>query len=254
AIVAQSRFALQPLDFYLLWMIVMRNARLVAIALLLAGCNAPTPTAPEAQATPQASTAATSSPTVSSSSSPAASATLAEQSTVISETGIGAARLGMTIAQLKQELGTSAEFVVQSPFMDGFDAIAVRQNGQVQYYILYLTGQQPSDSLPIQGLMTTNPRYKTAEGVGAQTAIAQAEAAYGKATLSYNLANEGYEYVRFERSPASNVSFGTGNGNAETAGVYPNASGEFHETQQYRPDATIQSILVVCLTQGCATQ
>ncbi|MBD2088538.1 hypothetical protein H6F67_01470 [Microcoleus sp. FACHB-1515] len=233
-----------------------RTVQLVAIALLLAGCNAPAPTAtpePESAASP-APTTANSTPTASASSPAPSPTAAAEQPAVISETGIGAAQLGMTIAQLRQTLGTSAEFVVQAPFMVDFDAIAVRQNGQIQYYILYLAGQQPNENLPIQGLLTTNPRYKTAAGVGVGVSIAQAESAYGKAILSYNTQNESREYARFEHQPADNISFGTGNGAQQTAGVYPAGNGEFRETQEYRSDAVIQSILVVCLAQGCAAQ
>jgi len=229
------------------------NARLATIGvLLLTSCNAPAPSPTrEVQPSttqPTASTRATPSPPAS---SPRASATPTEQPAVISDQGIGTARLGMTIAQLKQELGATAEFVVQSPFMVDFDAIAVRQSGQVQYYILYLAGQQPRDDQPIQGLLTTNPRYQTAAGVGAGTMIAQAEAAYGKATLSHNTQNESREYARFEQQPAA-ISFATGNGNQQFAGIYPNTSSEYRETPEYRSDAVIQSVLVVCLAQGCA--
>lgn len=232
-----------------------RNARLAVILLLLAGCNAPAPNASSEQPIVSPSAPATTSPTpAASASSPAPNPAAADQPAVISETGIGAAQLGMTIAQLRQTLGTSAEFVVQAPFMVDFDAIAVRQNGQVQYYILYLAGQQPNGNQPIQGLLTTNPRYKTAAGVGVGTAIAQAESAYGKATLSYNTQNESREYARFERQPADNISFGTGNGNQQPAGVYPTGNGEFRETQEYRSNAAIESILVVCLAEGCAAQ
>lgn len=170
---------------------------------------------------------------------------------LISTEGIGPARLGTPIGDLKQDLGETAQFEVKSPFIVDFDAIAVQQDGEVQYYILYLAGQPPKDTDPIQGLWTDNPRYKTAEGVGAGTLISAAEAAYGDATLSFNYDNEGREYVRFAEHPASNISFSTGNASQSPAGIYPNSSSSFNETQDYRPEATIQSVLVVCLTSGC---
>jgi hypothetical protein len=172
--------------------------------------------------------------------------------TRISETGIGAAQLGISLGELKQVLGPEVEYQVQSPFMVDFDAIAVTQNGKTQFYILYLAGQSFADTEVIQGLMTDNPAYKTEQGVGAGTTIRQAETVYGKATLSYNTSNESREYARFARQPAPNISFATGNGNTETAGIYPSSTGEFNETQQYRESATIQSVLVVCLTEECA--
>jgi hypothetical protein len=159
----------------------------------------------------------------------------------------------MTLAELKQALGEGVEYQVQTGFLVDFDAIAIQKSGEVQYYILYLAGETFTDDDVIQGLFTDNPAYQTAEGVGSGTPLADAEAAYGQATLSYNLANEGREYVRFADYTASNVAFGTGNANAETAGIYPDTQNEYQETQEFRPDATIMSVLVVCFAEECAT-
>ncbi|NJR61909.1 MAG: hypothetical protein HC769_25605 [Cyanobacteria bacterium CRU_2_1] len=158
----------------------------------------------------------------------------------------------MTLGALKQILGETAEFTVESPFIVDFDAIAVRQAGEVQFYILYLADESFTDEDVIQGLLTDNPKFRTAEGVGPGTLITEAEQAYGKATLSYNTQNESREYARFEKQPASNMSFATGSGNADSAGIYPSATSEYNETQEFRPDATIKSVLVVCLSETCA--
>jgi len=169
---------------------------------------------------------------------------------LISAEGIGPAKLGMTLGELKQSL-PSATFEVQSPFIVDFDAIAVSQDGKPQFYILYLAGESFGDGDVVQGVLTDNPSYRTDRGVGPGTAIAQAEQIYGDATLSYNTQNESREYVRFAQHPASNLSFGTGNGSAETAGIYPSPTSEYNETQQFREDATIQSVLVICLSEAC---
>jgi hypothetical protein len=158
----------------------------------------------------------------------------------------------MTLAELKQALGSDVEFTAKSPFMVDFDAIAVRKNGEIQYYILYLAGQSFSDTEVIQGLLTDNPTFQTAEGVGPGTTLSVAEQAYGKATVSYNTQNESREYARFERQPAANISFATGNGSTKPAGIYPSPTREYNETQEFQADATIQSVLVVCLTDACA--
>lgn len=226
---------------------------LLNTALLLTGCNGSgkvsITTSPEASPSIAASPAPTS-PSVGD--SPAASPTVAAENTVISEKGVGAAQLGMTVGQLKQVLGDSATFTEKSPFMVDFDAIEVSQGGEVQFYLLHLAKQPLSDSDLVQGILTKNPKFRTAEGVGAETPIAQAEQSYGKATLSYNIQNESREYARFERQPAPNISFATGNGNQQPAGVYPAATSEYNETGQFRPDAKIQSVLVVCLTDACS--
>lgn len=226
----------------------MKTPFLLAV-LLLTGCTATPPTASTQSPTPITSPLPRVSPD-----RPTASpeAETAPRATSISATGIGDARLGMTLGELRQKLGTTAEFVVQSPFMVDFDAIAVRYSGQVQYYILHLSGKPLGDRDTVQGLLTRNPIYKTAEGVGAGTPLTQAEAAYGKATLSYNTQNESREYARFERQPAPNISFATGNASQQAAGIYPPATSEYRETREFKPNAAIDSVLVVCLTSRCA--
>lgn len=225
----------------------------VPALLLIAGCNQPT----EPIASPPTSSSPAVTPLVPPPEEPPPASPTPSPVTpqptppAISAAGIGEARLGMTLGELRQALGAEVEFVPQSPFMVDFDAIAVQRGGEVQYYILHLAGQPFTDDEPIQGLLTANPRYKTAEGVGAGTPIAEAEAAYGQVTLSYNTQNESREYARFDRQPFPNLSFATGNGNQEVAGVYANPTAEFNETQEYYDGAVIRSVLLICLTEGC---
>jgi hypothetical protein len=160
--------------------------------------------------------------------------------------------LGMSLGELKDILGDEAEFTVESSFMVDFDAIAVRINDEVEYYILYLAGETLTDADVIQGLLTDNPTFQTAEGVGTGTSIAEAEQVYGSAHLSYNTLNESREYARFQDQPANNISFATGNGNQDPAGIYAEPADEYNETEAFREDATIQSVLVICLSEVCA--
>ena len=177
---------------------------------------------------------------------------IAADSLIISDKAIGVAQLGMTFGDLKKALGTGVKFAVKSPFIVDFDAIAVQRSGEVQYYILYLAKQPLIDADTIQGLLTKNPKFLTAAGIGAGSTLAKAQQAYGKATLSYNTQNESREYARFERQPANNISFATGNGSSNAAGIYPSPTGEYNETQKFKEDAKIESVLVVCLSEACA--
>jgi hypothetical protein len=225
-----------------------------SLVLLATGCgnSSSVSTVTTPTATPE-TTAPAESPTASTpNASPANSAENAADNMLISARGIGAARLGMTLGDLKDTLGTAAEFTVESPFITDFDAIAVRKNGEVAYYVLYLAGEPPTDTDVIQGLLTNNPDFKTAEGVGVGTPIAEAEEVYGSANLSYNTLNESREYARFEQQPTKNISFATGNGNQDPAGIYAEPIGEYNETQNFREDAVIQSVLVICLSEECA--
>lgn len=155
----------------------------------------------------------------------------------------------MTLGELKQAL-PEATFEVKSPFMVDFDAIAVSQNSATQFYILYLAGDTFADTDPIQGLLTDNADFQTDKGIGPGSSIAEAEEAYGNATLSYNTDNESREYVRFEKHPSPNLAFYTGTGG--DAGIYPEQESSFYETQEYRPEAKIKSVMVICLREGCA--
>jgi hypothetical protein len=225
---------------------------LLGLSGLLTTCNrTSSPVVQSTTPSPTVSASAALTPKARPSKTSAATTPKAENQ-IISPKGIGAAQLGMTLGELKQTLDSDVELSTVSPFIVDFDAIAVRKAGEVQYYILYLAGQTFSDKDIIQGLLTNNSKFRTAEGVGPGTTIAKAEQTYGKVTLSYNTQNESREYARFANLPAGNLSFSTGNGNKSTAGIYASPSGAYNETQRFKPEAAIQSVLVVCLAEDCA--
>jgi hypothetical protein len=234
---------------------------LTGIFIALAGCTNPaanntpgsstTPLPPPPP--PPGSIVAPQSSAESPNDTPAKDTPAGANSQTISELGIGSATVGMTLGELKEKLGTTAEFTVQSPYIVDFDAIAVSEAGTVQYYILYPAATPLEDSDPIRFLLTDNPKYRTDTGVGPGTPIKQAEEVYGDATLSYNLANEGREYIKFEKGPAKNIAFNLGAaGDNSLAGIYPTSTNEFQETNEYRENATIRSVLVDCRGQECA--
>ena len=170
---------------------------------------------------------------------------------LISSEGIGNAKLGMTLGELKQVLGTGTELNVKSPFMVDFDAIVVSQSGKIQYYILYPTGKILTDSDRIVMLLTDNPNYRTAEGVGSEMLLKQAEAIYGKATLFYNTSNESREYVRFVNQPNQSLRFRSISKAQRLAGIYSSQSQEYKETKKFVETASIRSIEVVCSSHQC---
>lgn len=163
---------------------------------------------------------------------------------MISATGIGRAKIGMTFGQLKQVLGSDTKFNVESPFMVDFDAIAVSESGKVQYYILYPAETTFADSDLIELLLTDNPDLRTTEGIGPGILLKQAEAIYGDATLSYNTQDESREYVRFAHQPAPNLLFRPSVLNQQFAGIYSSPIGEYNETKNFQKSTRIHSILV----------
>ncbi|MEG4502504.1 hypothetical protein QUA81_02525 [Microcoleus sp. F6_B4] len=165
-------------------------------------------------------------------------------SLTISDRTIGAAKVGMTFGQLKKALGSRAQFKVESPFMVDFDAVAIRQSGKVQYRIIYAAGTKLKDTDVIELLMTENSNYKTVQGVGPGMTLKQAEAIYGKATLSYNVDNEMREGVVFAKQPTRNIMFVPKAEGKQFAGVYGAGKGGFYQTNKYQPNAVIKSVMV----------
>ncbi len=253
----------------------LRITLAASFLIVLGGCGeTKTPSTPETSTppvgsnTPQATDSSplisTNSPPVSSNTpqtanpSPNASPTAAVPNSaqpgknqLISAQGIGPAKVGMKLGELKQVLGGKAEFQVKSPFIVDFDAIAVTQAGKEQYYILYPAGVPMADSDVIEALVTDNPNYRTAQGVGPGTSIQQAEGVYGDATLSYNTLNESREYVEFANQPSKDISFRTqAPQNQQLAGIYPSSKAELKETKKFPETATIGRVEVYC-RQNC---
>ena len=181
---------------------------------------------------------------------------------LISAEGIGKAKLGMTLAELKQISEPDTEFKIITPFMADVNAIAVSQKGLVQYYILYPAGttshpnkSTPTDNDPIAFLMTDNYNYQTEEGVKVGMPIQEAEDIYGNATLAYNIEGESREYITFGDNPPNlkfvasffkSISDGLG-----FSGIYPEYPGVTYTTNKYQKDAAIAAIEVSCNAGNC---
>ncbi len=230
-----------------------RQCKLVLVSLLvtLTACNQPSKnntgeTSPSPTTTPgEASPSPTKSPVS------AAPSTTVEADKLISPQGIGDLRLGMTYGELKQKLGSNTTFEVKSPFMVDFDAIAVNKEDKTLYHILYPAGTTFSNSSMVTTVLTESPEFRTDKGVGAGTKIKDAEAAYGKATLSYNTSTESRESVRFADYKPRNVYFRPA-ANAQTfAGVYSSPPQEFNKTNQFHDDAVIKSVQIICPPGAC---
>jgi hypothetical protein len=157
----------------------------------------------------------------------------------------------MRLGQLKQLLAGKAEFKIQSPFIVDFDAIAVSQGGEEQFYILYPAQSPLADADVIEALVTDNPKYRTAEGVGPGTLIQQAEAVYGDATLSYSTLNESREYVKFANLTSKAIAFRAKAPQGEQfAGIYPSSQTESKQTKNFQKTASIGLVEVYC-RQNC---
>jgi hypothetical protein len=170
----------------------------------------------------------------------------------ITPVGIGAAKIGMTFKELKATIGTAYQFPVKTNFIEGFDAIAVTKSGTVQYYIPYPTGTNFTDADRIQHLMTDNPNYRTAQGVGPGTPIGQAASVYGGvATLSMSKENESREFINFNQHPDGLAFRPKPVGTRSFAGDYPESNEDYLKTQKYDKRAAIGQITVSCAEDKC---
>jgi hypothetical protein len=172
----------------------------------------------------------------------------------ITPVGIGAAKIGMTLKELKQQMGKGFEYPVKTSFIEGFDAIAVTKAGKVQYYIPYPAGTQFTDADRIQHLMTDNPNYRTQQGVGPGTSIGQAATVYGSATLSLSKENESREFINFTQHPSGLAFRPKSVGSGSFAGKYPESNEEFLKTQKYDGTAAIGQITVSCPEEKCNSE
>lgn len=184
---------------------------------------------------------------------------------LISSEGIGKAKLGMSLGELKQISGKNTNFQTVADFLTDLDAIAVSQKGIVQYYILYFPAENPEsgqttaqDDLMITALMTNNNNYQTEQGVKVGTPIKEAEDIYGNAILAYNtegettdgeyvtFGSENPENIRFKASYFKLISDGLG-----FSGIYPEYPGTIYTTDKYQQDAAIAGIEVSCNPDDC---
>ncbi|MGA1262811.1 MAG: lysozyme inhibitor LprI family protein [Prochlorothrix sp.] len=163
---------------------------------------------------------------------------------VITPDGLGPVKVGMTLGDLKAELGPDYQFTAIDAFMVDFGAVEVSRGDEALFYLLYFVGEPLTDSDPITWIQVESDRFTTPEGIGPGSTIEEAEAVYGAATLNYNTDNEMREYVFFKDQPEG-FSFRTDGEPGAFAGLYELEEGEsYQETQNYRPDATIASLMI----------
>ncbi len=169
----------------------------------------------------------------------------------ITPVGIGAAKIGMSLKELKQKVGSGFEFPTKTNFIEGFDAIAVTKAGTIQYYIPYPAGTNFTDNDRIQHLMTDNPNYRTEKGVGPGTSIGQAASVYGSATLSLSKENESREFINFTKHPNGLAFQPKPVKSQDFAGEYPESNEDYLKTQKYNTKAAIGQITVSCEEEKC---
>lgn len=158
--------------------------------------------------------------------------------------GIGYARIGMTVGELRAALPPELVLGALEPFLVDIDALPVIQGADTLYLALFPAGEAVTDASVIELLATTHPDVRTSSGLGPGATLAAAAALYGEPRLSYSTNEESREWAAFPYlEPSILVRVRPGSDADEFAGEYSTA-GEYNETSQYHPDARVFMIVV----------
>ncbi|MGE4169357.1 MAG: PQQ-binding-like beta-propeller repeat protein [Candidatus Margulisiibacteriota bacterium] len=119
---------------------------------------------------------------------------------IVSELGIGPAKLGMTLQEVKAAMaGPNIEFKPDE-FLGGYKALNVMEKGESLFLIVFPAWQPLKDEDPVSMLVTFNPNYHTVQGISPSSPLGLALTVYGPPTLTL-YPNEGREMVTFPKSP-----------------------------------------------------
>jgi hypothetical protein len=120
----------------------------------------------------------------------------------------------------------------------------VIQGTDTLYHVLIGAGEPSSDETTIDLLATTHSAFRTADGIGPGSTLAQAAIAWGEPSLSYNTNDESREWAEFAALPASiMVRVQPASDTASFAGVYATQD-ELNQTTRYDPAARISMVMV----------
>jgi hypothetical protein len=210
-------------------------AVLLAVCLTMGGCGADAERRPE-------QVAAGSDPTPAAQTSPDRPS---PDAGFIGPEGIGEARVGMSIGDLRAALPDESTIGPAAPFMVDIQALPIVRGADTLYYVLAGSDEPTGEYAPIRTVATLNESFRTAEGVGPGTTLAAAAAIYGPAKLRYNTEDESREYVSFAGYPSENVLFRARAAGDEFAmvGVYATQA-QHNETAEYDPSALISMVIV----------
>jgi hypothetical protein len=211
-----------------------RHAGAVAImAAIGVGCGTPDP-APAANASDDAVLDAD-----------ASAGQVTAELVVIGPDGIGAARSGMTVAEIRTSLGAGLALGdVDDRFMVDLVAIPVHRGAETLYFLVFPAADMPGEGAVPLFAVTDHPSVRTSEGIGPGSTLAEAAVAYGQPTLRFSADDEMREYATFPGYPHPTVFFRVAPGEtAFLAGRYGEQT-QSGETGDFDGDARIMMVLV----------
>ena len=174
---------------------------------------------------------------------------------LISESGIGAAHPGQTIAGFRKAVRDNFPDDIEIEVREGrsveFSSLAVVRNGETLFSALVPTGEEGDEATRIVAIETSSPRFRTRDGIGPGSSLLEAEREYGEVMLEYNTENESREVMTFTGplAMAIHVSFAPALPSLNDhlmAGVYDSEESDstYHNTTIFHHQAYIDSIRV----------
>lgn len=152
---------------------------------------------------------------------------------LIRRDGIAHAAAGMTVGDLRAALPAGVSLGSARPYMVDMAAMPVTAGGDTLYMVLIARGEWSRDDAHINLLATADTTFRTMEGIGPGSTLAEAAAIYGAPTLTYSTNDESREYATFPAlSPTIRVRVRPANDTDSFAGIYTTA-GEYNETTRY---------------------
>jgi hypothetical protein len=164
---------------------------------------------------------------------------------LIDEDGIGAARRGLTVGELRRVLPPELSLgALDHFFMVDVSAVPVIAGTDTLYHLLFFGLEALEDSMRLELVTTVNERARTPDGLGPGVTLAEAADRCGPLTLTYSVYDEAREYVVCPTAPG-NIIFRTNffSGDEMFAGVY-STDDEYNTTTIYDPAARITLVMV----------
>lgn len=151
--------------------------------------------------------------------------------------GAGDITIGSTLADL-----TGLDVTPGPAIDDATDSYTIRRDGE----IIALVATSGDDAAPINLIVALDSMFRTAEGVGPGSSVAEVEAAYGTAILSFT-DPKGAELLSVSSGPQA-LHFFTSYSGGPQAGIY---DGDTTATTEYEADAVIAAVWVDCRFVTC---
>lgn len=162
---------------------------------------------------------------------------------VIHDRAVHPAKLGRTVAEVRDALGPDYTVRMDEAATDGTFVVSTREG--VELYSLR-TADPGGDGAPIVEIRVTNPIYRTKDGIGPGSTVADVVAVYGRATFAKREGSE-IEKVSFAHGGSRHHLLAISGPGGATIGDYSVAVASadgWQRTTTWRDDARVRAVIL----------